>query len=124
MARKTKAEKQAEQQAEREAFEARAAAEYSPRLMKALEEATVKNGYELTVRDGQFKLVDYIFLGERGYTYLFDPSYTPESLTNLEDLEYRLEQLEEERTEANRLYALKQEALAKLTDEERRVLGL
>ena len=116
MARKTKAEKQAEQQAEREAFEARAAAEYSPRLMK--------DGYELTVRDGQFKLVDYIFLGERGYTYLFDPSYTPESLTNLEDLEYRLEQLEEERTEANRLYALKQEALAKLTDEERRVLGL
>ena len=35
MARKTNAEKQAEQQAEREALEAKEAAEYSHRLMKA-----------------------------------------------------------------------------------------
>jgi hypothetical protein len=120
MARKTNAEKQAEQQAEREALEAKEAAEYSHRLMKALEEATVKNGYELTVRDGQFKLVNY----SSDQTYIFDPYYTPESFMNLEDLEDYLERLEEERAEANRLYNLKKSALAKLTEEERNVLGL
>ena len=122
MARKTKAEKQAEQQAEREAFEAREAAEYIPRLMTALEEATVKNHFTLLVRDGQFVLDDC----NKGHVYDFNfgPSYTPESFMELSDLEFRLEQLEEERAETNRLYILKISALAKLTEEERNVLGL
>jgi len=134
MTRKTKAEKQAEQEATMAAFKAQEAAEYGPRLMRALEEATTKNGYDLTVHDGQFKLVDFnaSYLVDYGNdyqtytrkTYLFNPSYTTESFMELEDLEYRLHRLEEERVESNRLYNLKQEALSKLTDEERQVLGL
>jgi len=123
MARKTKAEKQAEQEASMAALKAKEAAEYHTRLMKALEEAT-KEHYDLIVQDGQFKLMDYSSSDDRTYAYLFDPSYTVGSWLDLEELEYRLERLAEERAEANRLYKLKQEALAKLTDEEREVLGL
>lgn len=121
MARKTKAEKQAAQQAEREAIEAREAAEYSTRLMEALKEAT-KEHYDLTVHDGQFKLVNYS--NNQTYSHVLNCTHTPESWRNLYALEVRLISLAVERAEANRLYKLKQEALSKLSDEERRVLGL
>ena len=59
MARKTNAEKQAEQQAEREALEAKEAAEYSHRLMKALEVTAEKRYYNRLIRHPDPQDPDY-----------------------------------------------------------------
>ena len=60
MARKTKAELQAEREAALEAEFQREKAEYPQRLMAALEEAVNLNNYELTVVAGVFVLRSWV----------------------------------------------------------------
>ena len=123
MARKTKAELAAE----REAYEAaqRAAEEqaYPARLMAALEEATTKNNYELKVRDGMFELRDRDS-SDYDLPLTLTYQYNVHSQNTLEDLEWDLRGRAEERAESERRYAVKQAALAKLSTEERELLGL
>jgi hypothetical protein len=122
MARKTKAELAAE----REAYEAaqRAAEElaYPALLMRVLEEATTKNNYELKVKDGMFELRDRD--ASRDPVVELTYQYNTHSQSALEDLEWDLRGRAEERAESERRYAAKKAALAKLSTEERELLGL
>ena len=91
MARKTKAELNAE----REAAEARrmlAEAEaYPARLMAALEEATTLNNYELEVRNGKFMLRDRDASRYDNTPGALTLEYTRDSQVYLENLEYDLQ---------------------------------
>lgn len=121
MARKTKAELAAEREAYEAAQRAERAAAYPARLMAALEEATQKNNYELTVVNGLFSLRD------REAGLLFESltaAYTENSWNALENLEWDLQMKAEERAESERRYQVRQAALAKLSNEERELLGL
>lgn len=123
MARKTKAELNAEREAALAAERALEMESYPSRLMRALEEATQKNNYELTVKDGYFTLQDrdssdYDFPLKLSY------SYTSNSFFALEDLESDLRGKEAERAEAERLRELRRAAFAKLSKEEQNALGL
>jgi hypothetical protein len=123
MARKTKAELAAE----REAYEAAQRAEeernYPAKLMAALEEATTKNNYELKVKDGMFELRDRDS-NDYDPTLSLTYQYNTHSQSALEDLEHDLAAKARERAESERRYAVKQAALAKLSEEERELLGL
>lgn len=123
MSRKTKAELAAEREAYEAAQRAAEALTYPALLMRALEEATQKNNYELTVKDGLFELRDRN--SSRYDTALtLTYQYNVHSQNALEDLEYDLQQYAEERAESERRLAVKQAALAKLSAEERELLGL
>lgn len=123
MARKTKAELNAEREAAMAAERALEMESYPARLMAALEEATQKNNYELTVKNGYFTLRDR---DSSDYDHPLSLSYpyTSNSFFALEDLESDLRSKAAERAESERRYAAKQAALAKLSDEERKLLGL
>ena len=126
MARRTAAERRAEaermRQLSEEARVARETAEYPARLMAALEEATEKNNYELTVKNGMFSLRDRD--ENRAPALSLTAAYTENSYNALESLEWDLRMKAEERAEAERRLALKRAALSKLSEEEREVLGL
>lgn len=122
MARKTKAELVAEQEAERVR---RALAErdaYPVRLLEALEEATTKNNYELTVVNSMFALRDRD--SRDALTLSLTMAYTANSQDALENLEWDLQSKAEERAERERRSQAKQAALAKLTPEEKELLNL
>jgi hypothetical protein len=121
MARKTKAEQQAEQAALKAARMLADAEAYPAKLMAALEEATTKNNYELEVRNGMFALRDR---DSRDSTLSLTLSYTENSFNALESLEWDLNQKAEERAEQERVYALRKQAFNKLTKEEQQALGL
>ena len=123
MARKTIAELTAEREAALAAQRAAEALTYPALLMRALEEATQNNNYELTVKDGFFELRDrdsscYDVALSLAY------HYDTHSQSALENLEYDLADKAQERAEAERRSAVKQAALSKLTKEERELLGL
>ena len=122
MARKTKAELAAEREEERALQEAHDFAAYPSRVMKALEEATQKNNFELTVRNNQFVLRDRNRPRDTPFTLTM--THTPTSQWALEALESTLEELEMERAHALAQAAVRAAALAKLTKEERELLGL
>ena len=122
MARKTKAELAAEREEAQALQEAHEFAQYPSRLMLALEEATTKNNYELTVVNGMFSLRDRNSRSD--LTLSLTMVHTRNSQNALESLEWDLEQAAEERAESERRYALKQAALAKLSKEEKEVLNL
>ena len=122
MARMTRAEKMAAEAAERARQAALDAEAYLPRLMTAMESATNQNNYELTVKDGMFHLRDRDSSYDRGVA--LSPTYNQNSFDSLENLEWDLEQKAEARAEAERKYQVKQAALAKLSKEERELLGL
>jgi hypothetical protein len=122
MARKTtkqSAEALAKWQAERVEQER---AEYFPLLMKTLEDATTV-GFSMSVRKGKFAVWDSDRFSWKD-EYLLTPEYTEDNynvLQNLKhDVEHRLFLLEEERRKAD----LRNNALAKLTQEERELLNL
>ena len=121
MARKTKAELQAEREEAQALQEAHEFAQYPTRLMAALERATTLN-FELEVRNSQFNLRDR----DDSYPQLFVLTFThdQDSQNALESLEYDLKDKEAAEAEATRRYELKKAALAKLTEEERKLLGL
>jgi hypothetical protein len=122
MARKTKAELAAEREAYEAARRAEQVAAYPAKLMAALEEATTKNNYELTVKNGMFSLRDRD--ANTDLTLSLTMSYTENSWNALESLEWDLEQYADERANRERRAALKSSALSKLSNEEREVLGL
>jgi len=120
MAKKTQAQKQAEQLAFRQAQRDAAVAAYQPRLMKALEQATMLSNMELTVRDGNFLVRDR----DHREDYTLSTEYTDDAEDVLGNLEYELCRQAEVRAHAARLAALQQQARAKLTQEELDALGL
>jgi hypothetical protein len=90
--------------------------------MAALEEATTKNNYELTVRNGMFSLRDRD--SSRDLTLSLTLSYTENSFDSLESLEWDLQEKAAERAESERLSAVRRAAFAKLNEEEKNALGL
>ena len=121
MARETKAQRQEREAAERVARLEQEKQEYFPKLMELMERAC-KNNFELTVVDSKFKLSDR---DSRDDFWSFEPQWSESfDLWSFTDLEYHLERKEEARQEAERKYQLRQNALAKLTAEERKELGL
>ena len=120
MARKTTAQLDAEAQALREQQEAAAREAYPNLLMDALERAT-KLGFEIVVRDQKFLVNDRNSPNDSvELTY----SYTPDADSDLDMLRWDLDQLEAAEAEANRKWLARQVALAKLSEEERELLGL
>lgn len=116
--------KQTEKSTRAELFakvEANRMSEYPARLMTALEEATVRNNYELTVQSGMFRLLDR---DEGHYTSLSFHYDGPEDYATLEELEWDLRVKADEREEARRKQEARLAALAKLTAEDRAALGL
>ena len=121
MARKTKAELNAEREEASALQEAHDFAAYPSRLMAALELATTKNNYELEVRNGMFSLRDR---DERDSTLSLTMVHTRNSLYALETLEWDMERKEAAREEAKRLQEVRRAAFAKLSKEEQTALGL
>ena len=122
MARKTKAELQAEREEAQALQEAHEFAQYPSRLMAALEEATTRSNYELEVRDNQFTLRDRD--SRRPETVFLTLTHTRDSRQALDNLEWNLRIKADERAEAERQRLAREDALAKLTEEERKLLGL
>ena len=120
MARKTAADKQAEQLAFRQTQRDQAQAAYPSRLMKALEAATTESNMELKVRNGVFQMYDR----STDEDYTLSPVFTDDAEDALEQLEYEVRRQQLRREEAARLYALQQQARAKLSQEELDALGL
>ena len=118
----------AELTAEREAFDAARLEEmvraYPQRLMAVLERATKEN-FELTVREGQFRVEDRDGgYGRRGEAYMLTLEFSKSGDSTLDRLEWDVEEKEAARREAERKANLRATALAKLTAEERETLGL
>ena len=122
MPRKTREELSAERERVEAARRAEEAKAYPAKLMAALEEATTKNNYELTVVNGVFSLRDRD--ASRDPALSLTAAYTANSQNALENLEWDLQTKAEERAEEERRYAVKQAALNKLTEEEKELLGL
>jgi hypothetical protein len=93
---------------------------YPVRLINVLERAT-KVGFDISVKDSMFVISDY-------ESHINDirvsPTYSEDSLEALGDLEMRVFDEEHRQSEEKRKYAIRVAALAKLTREERDVLGL
>ena len=126
MARETKAERMARLDAElKERQEAEQLA-YPLRLMSLLERVTNLANFELTVRNGFFRVEDRNERYESVYhlEYLWSVS----SQDALENLTWKVDNVEQELAEARRRYEVKKEAERKvrelLSDEERELLGL
>lgn len=120
MARKTR-----EQLVEEQALalqEAEEFAQYPSRVMKAMEEATQKSNFELTVKNSEFVLVDRDRPRDNPFTLLM--THTRTAQWALEALERTLEEMAEDRAEAARRRDVRATALAKLTAEERELLDL
>ena len=120
MARKTRTQREAEAQAAREQQEVEAQAEYPSLLMNALERAT-NLSFELEVRNGTFRVTDRDSPKD---VWELTYSYTPDADADLDMLRWELEQREAAEAEANRKWLARQAALAKLSEEERELLGL
>ncbi len=121
MARETKAERLAREAAVKLAQQATQAATYPQRLMAMLERATKAN-FELTVKDGEFLLNDRDDRSA-GWTVL-TMIWGTENEGELQELDWRLEIKEEAEREAQRRMLVRNQALNKLTQEERELLGL
>ena len=122
MARKTtkqSAEALAKWQAERVEQER---TEYFPLLMKTLEDATTA-GFSMCVREGKFAVRNKDWDSWKD-GYHLTPEYTECNYIVLQDLKFEVDRqlflLEEERQKAE----LRSAALAKLTQEERKLLNL
>ncbi len=121
MARETKAERLAREAAEAAAFAAEQAATYPERLMAMLERATKAN-YELEVREAMFFLQDRD--NRRNQTVALSLAYSKANEEALQELDWRVELKEEAEREALRRVNARNAALAKLSKEERELLGL
>jgi flagellar basal body-associated protein FliL len=122
MARETKAERLEREAAEAPAFGALLqAGTYPQRLMALLERATKAN-FELTVKDGEFLLEDRD--DRRDRTVALTLTYSKANEEALQELDWRVEMKEEAEREALRRVTMRNAALAKLSKEERELLGL
>ncbi len=130
MPRKTKAQKMAELAAIQQQQAEQLIKDYFPNLMSLMERAS--NVYaDISVQDGKFIVSLHGVSAGAGQRYhdpqnqfMFSAQYDKESQDFLYTLEYTLERIEQQRAEAERKIKLRNEALAKLSDEERAALGL
>ena len=102
--------------------EAEEFSQFPSRLMAALEEATQKNNFELTVKNNVFVLVDRDRPRDTPFTSTM--THTKTSQWQLEALERVMEEMEMERAHTRAQAAVRAAALAKLTAEERELLDL
>jgi len=126
MARETKAERLAREAREREErLEAERLA-YPLRLMNLLERVSAEPTLTLTVKDGRFNVEDRNDRYRSDYFLTY--TWSEGAQVALEELTYKVDNLEAERAEAERRYAVKKEAERKvrelLSEEERELLGL
>lgn len=121
MARKTKAELAAEREAAEAARLLALAEAYPARLMNLLERATKEN-FELTVKNGEFRVEDRD--NRRAEAYLLTLEFNVYSDSTLDSLEWDVTGKEDARREAERKANLRANALNKLSAEEREALGL
>lgn len=122
MAKETKAERQAREETELAMYKAEQEATYPARLMNTLQRAQAAN-FELDARnDCTFQLYDR---DERGYDeFEVDYFYSESANEDLDRLEREVSRKEEQTAEENRKFLVKQSALAKLSKEEKELLGL
>jgi len=119
MARKTKAELVAENEAFMAQRLAEEVAAFPALLMAQLERATNSpNWFELRVRDSQFVLI------EDRETWKLPMVHSMEAQIVLDSLMWDLDQLDEDRRVAAEREEMRQTALSKLTDFERKLLNL
>ena len=121
MARMTKAQREATEEAARVEQEKQLRAEYPTRLMKALSQATELK-FVLCVVDDSFVVTD----PNETYPELFTMSYeyNAEAEQQLYDLELELKLKYAEFAEKERRQQVRANALAKLSFEERELLGV
>jgi len=121
MARETKAQREARLELEAAQRLEVAKATYVERMMAVLRRATKQN-FELEVSETMhFRVTDRD--GREDYFYV-SPDWDTSADMALEELEQSVEWKEERAAEAERQYNLRKNALAKLTDEERKALSL
>ena len=123
MAKETKAERTARETAVREAMMEEQRATYPARLLAMLERAQDAN-FELRVKCGMYTLFDRDDSYSDVVLLVLTPFYTDESEEVLDGLVWVLESKEEAEKEANRKQLARQTALAKLSKEEKELLGL
>lgn len=118
MPRMTKAERLALEDQQLAEQEVKEAAAYPSRMICAMEQAQLYY-FDIRVRNGKFGMFD-----ERGVCdgFVFAPTWDRVSQYNLEAFESQLLYLEAEKQERIRRQQVKEVALAKLTEEERKVL--
>lgn len=121
MARETKAERMARFEAERLERERVERETWPERLMATLEAARRYN-FELQVEDGKFVVYDRDERHPEKFTMSYE--YTGLADSHLSDLEWAVKMKKEEEEEANRRALVRQAALAKLSPEEKELLGL
>lgn len=120
MPRETKAEKQARHDAAM-AFHHQQMEEGYPNFLMEMLERACKVQFEMMVFNGKFVVSDR--LGQYDdfeFTYKYD-RYSRDTLS---EMEYYVGMREEKEAKAQREYMARQAALAKLTKEERELLGL
>lgn len=100
----------------------RAKETYIERMMNVLFRATKEN-FELTVKDNEFLVNDRDDL-RNGSMFLVSPVWSPMNDMIIYELSISVEIKEEERIKAERKFQMKRDALAKLTKEEKELLGL
>jgi len=121
MAKETKAQREARLELEHEGRLAMARATYTERMMAVLERA-VRENFELTARSGKFVVEDR---DERRVSpYAVQPVWSETADMDLYSLEVSVELKEEASAELVRKAQVRGKALAKLTEEERKLLGL
>ena len=119
MARKTKAELKAEHVAHAAALKAAEMEAYPKNLMDMLVRACAL-GYDLTAAEDKFVVKDWA----SGGNWKMDPLYTEESAEQLDTLTWNVEEEELRRVAEAAKAQAKAAALAKLSKEERELLGL
>lgn len=121
MARETKAQREARLELEAAQRLEVAKATYVERMMAVLRRASKQN-FELDVAESmRFLVTDRD--GREDYFYV-SPAWDESADMELVELEQSVAWKEERAAEAERQYNLRKNALAKLTDEERRALSL
>jgi hypothetical protein len=121
MAKETKAQREARLELVQEGRLAMARATYTERMMAVLERA-VRENFELTVKGNQFLVADR---DERRVSpYAVQPTWSETADMDLYSLEVSVELKEEASAELVRKAQVRGKALAKLTEEERELLGL
>ena len=126
MARETVAQRYARLDKERQERQAQEALAYPVRLMSLLERVSNLPNFELSVKNGFFRVEDR---NERyDSAYNLEYAWSESAQDSLENLTWKVETVEAELAEAQRRYQVKKEAERKvrelLSDEERELLGL
>ena len=124
MTRKTKAETLAEQKLAQEAMMVELAKTYPTRLMRALELAQ-RFDMSIKIADGKFAVEQHTATALTGYCAIeVAYEFSPDDEVELQFLEERIAKRQWELDEEVRVYQAKQAALAKLTADERLLLGI